>query len=628
MENAEGGFEGENLNEEHPNSATEVAEPGMNSPLSRQSSRTPLTNLSQVDADLALDRTLQEQVDCIHKMRSSAVCNDARYCWEAIFGCLTSDRVHKEHVTNTESWEKAEAEALALKHQLESRTLLKLTAEDRVSHLDGALKECMRQIRNLKEEHEQKLHEHFQERSNMLMKISEEKSQAEAEIEFLKSNIQSYEREISSFKYELHIVSKELEIRNEEKNMSIRSAEVANKQHLEAALVQMKLEVDNLGRDYGEPRLRRSPVKSPRPHMDPLPELSLDIVQQSHKEIEFLTARLLTMEEETKMLKEALAKRNSELQALRNIHAKTASNLRSLEAQMEVPYKRRISLASNVEIPPEGFSSQAASKPPSLTSMSEDGNDDEGSFTESWTTSMICDLSHSKKGKSVDKSNNAVDTNHLELMDDFLKMERLACLSTDSNGAISISDSLNNKRTEVAEGGDLQSKQQPSANQVSSNAELSAVDLESDTYQMPLSKLQSRISMIFDSQADTDMEKILEDMKCIVKDVHDTLPQHYVSYTFEEFHSIDATCNRQACPQDISETTEGPISLIQDSKPGTDTEHVTDQELVAAISQIHDFVLSLGKEAMTAQETSLDGHWLSKKIEELFASVNKVYTAN
>ncbi|GMP34326.1 hypothetical protein CsSME_00007237 [Camellia sinensis var. sinensis] len=55
--------------------------------------------------------------------------------------------------------EKAEAEALALKNHLESVTLLKLTAEDRASHLDSALKECMRQIRNLKEEHEQRLHE-------------------------------------------------------------------------------------------------------------------------------------------------------------------------------------------------------------------------------------------------------------------------------------------------------------------------------------------------------------------------------------------------------------------------------------------------------------------------------------
>ncbi|KAM3188722.1 hypothetical protein P3L10_034557 [Capsicum annuum] len=54
-------------------------------------------------------------------------------------------------------WEKAESEAAKLKNHLESVTLLKLTAEDRASHLDGALKlhldgalkECMRQIQNL-----------------------------------------------------------------------------------------------------------------------------------------------------------------------------------------------------------------------------------------------------------------------------------------------------------------------------------------------------------------------------------------------------------------------------------------------------------------------------------------------
>jgi len=34
--------------------------------VSRQSSRTPFTNLSQVDADLALARTLQEQVSLSH----------------------------------------------------------------------------------------------------------------------------------------------------------------------------------------------------------------------------------------------------------------------------------------------------------------------------------------------------------------------------------------------------------------------------------------------------------------------------------------------------------------------------------------------------------------------------------
>jgi chromosome segregation ATPase len=145
-------------------------------------------------------------------------------------------KVAEEAVTG---WEKAEAEASALKTHLETITLAKLTVEDRAAHLDGALKECMRQIRSLKEENEQKLHDviatktnqmdnlraefesrigeyeeellrcgaendalsrSLQERSNMLMRISEEKSQAESEIEHLKNNIESCEREINTLK--------------------------------------------------------------------------------------------------------------------------------------------------------------------------------------------------------------------------------------------------------------------------------------------------------------------------------------------------------------------------------------------------------------------------------------------
>ena len=58
-----------------------------------------------------------------------------------------------------------------MKNHLESVTLAKLTAEDRASHLDGALKECMRQIRNLKEEHEQKLQDVFLTKTKQCDKI-------------------------------------------------------------------------------------------------------------------------------------------------------------------------------------------------------------------------------------------------------------------------------------------------------------------------------------------------------------------------------------------------------------------------------------------------------------------------
>lgn len=412
---------------------------------------------------------------------------------EAHSEMTTKENLVKQHAKVAEEavsgWEKAEAEAATLKNHLESVTLLKLTAEDRASHLDGALKECMRQIRNLKEEHEQIIHDvvlaktkqfdkmklefdtkisnldqelmrsaaenaaisrSLQERSNMLIKMSEEKSEKEAEIERLKSDIESCEREINSLKYELHIVAKELEIRNEEKNMSVRSADVANKQHLEgvkkiakleaecqrlrglvrkklpgpAALAQMKLEVDSLGRDYGESRVKRSPVKPPSPHsqhsqhsphsqhsqsFSSLPDFTLDSIQNYKKDNEMLTERLLGMEEETKMLKEALAKRNTELQASRNICAKTVSKLQSLESQVK------------------GYSGQNASNAPSVASFSEEGNnDDEVSVAGSWATALISELTHNKKDKIIESPQRSENANNLELMDDFLEMEKLA----------------------------------------------------------------------------------------------------------------------------------------------------------------------------------------------------------
>ncbi|KAI8003602.1 Filament-like plant protein 4 [Camellia lanceoleosa] len=79
--------------------------------------------------------------------------------------------------------------------------------------------------------------------------------------------------------------------------------------------------------------------------------------------------------------------------------------------------------------------------------MSEDGNDNERSYTGCWATAVISELSHFK-GKNIEKSNKAENENHLELMDDFLEMEKLA--SNDSNGAISGSAISNNMRSDMA----------------------------------------------------------------------------------------------------------------------------------------------------------------------------------
>ncbi|XP_059637562.1 filament-like plant protein 4 [Cornus florida] len=619
---------------------------------------------------------------------------------EAHSDMTTKESLVKQHAKVAEEavsgWEKAESEALALKNHLESVTLLKLTAEDRASHLDGALKECMRQIRNLKEEHEHKLHEvvltktkqcdkiklefeakiakldqellrsaaenaalsrSLQERSNMLVRMSEEKSQAEAEIELLKSNIESCEKEINSLKYELHIVAKELEIRNEEKNMSVRSAEVANKQHLEgvkkiakleaecqrlrglvrkklpgpAALAQMKLEVENLGRDYGETRLRRSPVKPSTPHLSSLPEFSIDSVNKCHKDNEFLTERLWAMEEETKMLKEALAKRNSELQASRNICAKTVSKLQSIETQLQLHNPQISPQKSDVQIFTGGSFSQSESKPPSLTSMSEDGNDDEVSCSGSWSTTLISDLSQSKKVKNGEKSKKAENANHMELMDDFLEMEKLAYLSNDSTNTkseIENPDALVESSTST----DLQPKEQPDsiplATQMSTDMDLSALDSQSDISPLPLVKLQSRISTVFESMSkDADMVKVLEDIRHVVQETRDSLHQDSANCLSKDSTCSGATCDLQACPEETEVASEKEISLSRYSKQCEETVHPISPELAASISHIHDFVLILGKEAMAVQGRDPDEDGLSRKLEEFSTTFDKVLSS-
>jgi len=579
-----------------------------------------------------------------------------------------------------------------LKNHLESVTLAKLTAEDQSSQLDGALKECMRQIRNLKEEHEQKLQEvaltktkqldkikgeleakiasfeqellrsasdnaalsrTLQERSNMIINLREEKAHAEAEIELLKGNIESCEREINSLKYEVHVIAKELEIRNEEKNMSMRSAEAANKQHMEgvkkiakleaecqrlrglvrkklpgpAALAQMKLEVESLGREYGETRLRKSPVKTPSSHMSAMPGFSLDNAQKFHKDNEFLTERLLAMEEETKMLKEALAKRNSELQASRSMFAKTLSKLQILEAQVQTSNQQKGSPKSIIN---ESIYSQNASNAPSLISMSEDGNDDVGSCAESWSTAILSDLSQFPKGKNTEELSISDTTKKLELMDDFLEVEKLARLSNDCgevSGTSIANETVTDDVSEGSTGKDVPSNSQentdpnPLPSEVSSAEELSARDPQSDVPSSSLAELQSRILSVFESMSkDADMEKILKDIKYVLEDACDVSIRDSVSAVPHYVSPSDVTCDKQGNNEDVALNAEKEV--ISPQQPPEHGQITT--ELEAAMSQIHDFVLLLAKEAMAAHDISSDGDGISQKMQEFSLTFNKI----
>ncbi|CAL0331907.1 unnamed protein product [Lupinus luteus] len=367
-------------------------------------------------------------------------------------------------------WEKADAEVVSLRRQLESTTLSKLSVEDKASHLDGALKECMKQIRTVKEESEQKLQEvilmksqhwekikleletkigkldqglleeveenavllrSLQESSHKILKLKEEKSEAEAEVGLLKKSVQSYEKEITSLKYELHLISKELDIRNEDKNMIMRSAEVANKQHKEA--------VKNFAKLEGECQRLRGLLRKKLPGPAALAQMKLEVGSSGQvtsgpftrktyktdtiKEYEFLTRQIEMLEEENKSLKEALASSNAELQDSRNLYSKIVARLK-----IQVFQQERSSQKSILEVNSENSSSRTSNNPPSITSISDDVHVDSESPVES-SAASIPDFSDITGVRRVGKFENHKSKTMSEFMDDFLEVEKMACLT-------------------------------------------------------------------------------------------------------------------------------------------------------------------------------------------------------
>lgn len=107
-----------------------------------------------------------------------------------------------------------------------------------------------------------------------------------------------------------------------------------------AAIVRMKQELDSLAKEAGEsatPRHRRrqSMLRSQSGGVEFLPIHELVVVDEAQDLQEANAERIANMDEETRMLKEALAKRNDELQSARLMCARTASRLTAVEDELE-----------------------------------------------------------------------------------------------------------------------------------------------------------------------------------------------------------------------------------------------------------------------------------------------------
>ncbi|KAF3495827.1 hypothetical protein DY000_02057148 [Brassica cretica] len=366
-------------------------------------------------------------------------------------------------------WEKTKAESASLKKKLEEALTEKHRSDERSSYTEAGLKECMQQLRFLRDEQEQRMHDaltkashEYERRLNVVKtEIADTcKKLAEAEGEntrlskallaknktveefnrdrdrivsdfnALVSSLESKEKENVTLRYEVRVVEKELELRNEEREFSRRTAEASHKLHLEnvkkvakleqecqrlrvlvrkrlpgpAALSKMRHEVEMLGS-------RRSSNST-----------TIDSEKNNN-----LTEQLCLLEEENKTLRDALNKKVNELQFSRNMYSRTASRLLELEESCKGTTNIEPSRSSNV------------SHEVSLASFPEfDNNDDKVSCSDSWASALLSELENFKNKKQMGSTPKASE---MKLMDDFAEMEKLASTVPGSSPIFS-SDSI------------------------------------------------------------------------------------------------------------------------------------------------------------------------------------------
>ncbi|CAA0840826.1 Filament-like plant protein 3 [Striga hermonthica] len=167
----------------------------------------------------------------------------------ALVNLSVKEDLVKQHAKVAEEavagWEKAENEVASLKHQLEAALQQNMNLEVRASHLDGALKECVRQLRQSKDEQEKRISDAVHEKST---EWESHKAELEQQILHLQNNssdfLESLERENTSLRQELGSCLKELEIVTVERDLSTRAAESASKLQLESIKKIARLEAE------------------------------------------------------------------------------------------------------------------------------------------------------------------------------------------------------------------------------------------------------------------------------------------------------------------------------------------------------------------------------------------------
>lgn len=214
----------------------------------------------KVDSRKSLNHTQSSEVTSKISTENSEVNDSFKSLTEKLSAALVNvgakEDLVKQHAKVAEEavagWEKAENEVTTLRQQLEAAVQQNLALEVRTNHLDGALKECVKELRQAREEHEQRLNEVIQEKTHeweltkneLEIQLSNKSKYPPLADPNILLKLETLEKENSALKFDLTVQSEELEIRTIERDLSTQAAEAASKQQLESIKRVAKLEAE------------------------------------------------------------------------------------------------------------------------------------------------------------------------------------------------------------------------------------------------------------------------------------------------------------------------------------------------------------------------------------------------
>ncbi|XP_050363282.1 filament-like plant protein 3 isoform X2 [Argentina anserina] len=267
-------------------------------------------------------------------------------------------------------WEKAENEVAGLKLRLEAAVKQNSALEDRVSHLDGALKECVRQLRHSREEQEKNVHE------AVLKKTREweaTKVKLESQITDLQTKAEANRSGVSGL-VDPHI-SHKLEALESE-NLALKRDLLSHAEELEICTIER--------------------------------ELSTQAAETASKQHLESIKKVAKLEAECRRLKAVACK-----VPLVTDHKSSAASSMYVDSCMDSQSDsgERLSMMDMESQKMSGL----------------DPNKHDLSVSDSWALALVAELDQFKNEKAVNKNLPASSVD-IDLMDDFLEMERLVAL--------------------------------------------------------------------------------------------------------------------------------------------------------------------------------------------------------